>query len=577
MRTVEDQMIFHRSEYPWVSMNKGRLLTLRADVKGRIADLKVVYGDPFDYLPGTKIPKLEFSSMNSVLKIGDITRYQITLPVSTRKLRYHFEAELENHQKLYILESGTFSEAEEKEIRPFYISYIYDEDLTKAFFSEQNDVYYQVFTDRFCNPKRDDYESFVPTSENHFGGTFDGLISKLDYIKDLGCTGIYLNPILKSNSNHGYDVLDYSSVSKNFGGKEALLRLTQGIHSRNMKIMLDGVFNHCGWEHPFWQDVLEKKNQSKYKNWFMIYDYDRMNSRDKSDYPPELFKTDPPFEVFAFASNMPKWNTRNPEVIDYLTGTAVELTREFHIDSWRLDVPDEISKTFLQVFRDRIKELNSDIYIIGEIWQKNDRWVSDRLFDGTMDYPLYYAVRDFAMTGMDDLRTFYERIKGILLSETEEVFRNNFAFCSNHDIPRAFNVCSEDGKRFDLSYLLIAFLGGNLSVYYGDEISMDGGNDPDCRRPMNWNMVNPERLGFMEALIRMKRLISHSYLDNLEYENGKMRVVRKDKNKKYYLVLKMVEKETEELSVEHMIISIPYGQSFLQAEFRIILQPEEGL
>lgn len=577
MRTVEDRMFFHRSEYPWVTMNKGRLLTLRVDVKGKITDLKVIYGDPFNFLPGTKIPELEIRSMNPVQIIGDITRYQITLHVKTRKLRYHFEAELEGHYKIYILESGTFSDVKEIEIRPFYISYIYDEELSKAFFSKNNDVYYQVFTDRFCNPKRADYESFVPTSENHFGGTFDGLISKLDYIKDLGCTGIYLNPILKSNSNHGYDVLDYTSVSENFGGKEAFSRLTQEIHSRNMKVMLDGVFNHCGWEHPFWQDVLEKKNQSKYKDWFMVYDFGRLKSRNKSDYPPELFKTDPPFEVFAFASNMPKWNTRNPEVIDYLTGTAVRLTHEFQIDAWRLDVPDEISRSFLRVFRDRMKEQNSAIYIIGEIWQKNDRWVSDRLFDGTMDYPLYYAVRDFAMTGMDDLKTFFERVKEIILSETEEVYRNNFGFCSNHDIPRAFYVCSEDEKKFEVSYLLIAFLSGNLSVYYGDEISMDGGNDPDCRRPMNWNMVCPERIGFMKALIRMKLEICGSDLDYLEYRNGKMQIVRKDHNKHYYLVLETAEKETVELSPEHMIISMPYEQSFLQAEFRIVEQPEESI
>jgi cyclomaltodextrinase len=571
MRTVEDQMIFHRSEYPWMTITKGRLLTLRVDVIARIRGLKVVFGDPFNFLPGTKIPDLEISSMTAIEKIGEITRYQITLPIKTRKLRYHFEAEFEDHQKVFVLESGIFSDVTEAEIRPFYIPFIFDEELTQRLSYKRNDIYYQVFPDRFCNPQRNDYETFIPTSENYYGGTFDGLISKLDYIKNLGCTGIYLNPIMKSNSNHGYDILDYSSVNERFGGKEGLLRLTREIHSRNMKIMMDGVFNHCGWEHPFWQDVLEKKEKSQYKDWFIVYDYCRLNSKNKKDYPPELFKSDPPFEAFAFAANMPKWNTENDEVIDYLTGTAVDLTREFHIDSWRLDVPDEISRKFLRVFRDRMKELNPNIYIIGEIWHKNDLWVRERLFDGTMDYPLYYTIRDFAMTGQDDLKTFYQRVKDILLSETEEVFSNNFAFCSNHDIPRAFSVCSEDERRFNLSYLLIAFLGGNLSVYYGDEISMDGGNDPDCRRPMNWNLVSPERIKLMKTLIGIKQRISDSELTCLECERGKMRIVRRGKSGEYHLVLKNSEKEISVLSPDHVIISIPYQQSFLSAELSTIL------
>lgn len=167
--------------------------------------------------------------------------------------------------------------------------------------------------------------------------------------------------------------------------------------------MLDGVFNHCGWRHPFWQDVRLRGKASRYYNWFCVYDAGELSRLPPEQLSDRRMKVNPPYECFAFAANMPKWNTENPEVIRYLVSIAEQWTREYGIDAWRLDVPDEVSLRFLHAFRTRMRSCNAAVYVIGEIWQDAGWWLEQAVFDGVMDYPLYHAIRDFAMTHTDPL------------------------------------------------------------------------------------------------------------------------------------------------------------------------------
>ena len=228
-------------------------------------------------------------------------------------------------------------------------------------------------------------------------------------------------------------------------------------------------------------------------------------------------KEAPPYECFAFAANMPKWNTENPEVIRYLVSIAEQWTREYGIDAWRLDVPDEVSLRFLHAFRTRMRSCNAAVYVIGEIWQDAGWWLEQSVFDGVMDYPLYHAIRDFAMTHTDPLEAFAHRIRRWYAAAPEAVHPYQWAFCSNHDVPRALSLCGGNKSDFQLAYVLAALLGGNLSVYYGDEIAMDGGQDPDNRRPMRWTDPEEEIRGFFHSLLRLKRdVLRHCRLTAME-------------------------------------------------------------
>lgn len=146
-----------------------------------------------------------------------------------------------------------------------------------------------------------------------------------------------------------------------------------------MKIMLDGVFNHCGWNNVIWQDVKRYGNASIYRDWFIVYDADALTTLQPEALSSERMQNKPPYECFAFAANMPKWNTENPEVIDYLISRAERWTNEYQIDAWRLDVPDETSLRFLHSFANRLRKLNPNVYIIGEIWQDPAEWLDQRV------------------------------------------------------------------------------------------------------------------------------------------------------------------------------------------------------
>ena len=329
--------------------------------------------------------------------------------------------------------------------------------------------------------------------------------------------GIYLNPIFQSDSNHRYDAVSYTELDPRLGGKRDFRILVETLHQAGMRIMLDGVFNHCGWRHPFWQDVRLHGKASRYYDWFCVYDAGELSRLPLEQLSDRRMKEDPPYECFAFAANMPKWNTENPEVIGYLVSIAERWTREYGIDAWRLDVPDEVSLRFLHAFRARMRSCNAAVYVIGEIWQDAGWWLEHSVFDGVMDYPLYHAIRDFAMTHTDPLETFAHRIRRWYAATPEAVHPYQWAFCSNHDVPRALSLCGGNKSDFQLAYVLAALLGGNLSVYYGDEIAMDGGQDPDNRRPMRWTDPEEEIRDFFHSLLRLKRdVLRHCLLTAME-------------------------------------------------------------
>lgn len=497
-----DYEIEHRARYPWQFV-QGKSCTLRLRCNEPVLKITVLHGDPFWFAEGgKKEPVLEEAEVFSKQLLLDDTYYSVTIPVHTHKLRYHFVITLYDGTTLMLSELGVTDELPESQIRPFMVPYVFEREHYCAPDWAKNFVWYQIFPDRFAG--EGDPAAFAPTRDNFFGGTLKGITGKIPYLKGLGVQGIYLNPIFQSSSNHRYDTADYTRIDSLLGDEKDFRRLVESLHDAGLRIMLDGVFNHCAWDHPFWQDVLHNGESSPYYEWFYIEDVRSLTGAEKEKFSPEIIKRDHPFACFAFAANMPKWNTENELVMDYLIGQAEHWTRDYGIDAWRLDVPDEISMRFLREFKRRIRAVSDQVYIIGEIWQDAGLWLDYSVFDGTMDYPLYYAIRDFAMTGQDNLAAFARRIQRWVISSPEAVHPYQWAFCSNHDIPRLLTECGGDAERAKLALFLTAVLGGNMSVYYGDELGMEGADDPDNRGALVWSRCNQNICEFYRQLIHLK-------------------------------------------------------------------------
>jgi len=500
-----DHTIEHRARYPWQFV-QGKECTLRLRCNEPVLSITVLHGDPFWFAEGeTKAPVLEETQVSSRQKLLDDTWYSVTIPLRTHKLRYHFAITLLDGTKVMLSELGITDELSEPQLRAFMVPYVFGREHYDAPDWAKGFVWYQIFPDRFAGSG--DPKAFIPTRENFFGGTLRGITEKIPYLKELGVQGVYLNPIFQSPSNHRYDTADYGRVDPRLGGREDLRALAGALHRAGMKLMLDGVFNHCAWEHPFWQDVLQNGERSPYRDWFYIEDIHALTGQSKEAFTPERLRGEQPFECFAFAADMPKWNTENAQVTDYLIGRAEAWTRDFGVDAWRLDVPDEVSMRFLREFKRRIRDVSDRIYILGEIWQDPGLWMENAVFDAVMDYPLYYAVRDFAMQGRDDLAAFARRIADWYLASPQGVHPYQWAFCSNHDVARPLTECGGDRERVKLAAFLLAVLGGSMSVYYGDELGMAGGEDPDNRRAMTWGCVDKELLDFYKELIRIKKTV----------------------------------------------------------------------
>ncbi len=393
-------------------------------------------------------------------------------------------------------------------------------------------VFYQVFPDRFAAsarvPKPGGLEPWnaPPTNHGFKGGDLIGVLEHLPYLADLGVNALYLTPIFASASNHRYHTYDYLHVDPLLGGDAALRELLDAAHSRGFRVVLDGVFNHTG--RGFWpfHHVLENGAGSPYRDWF-LFDPAALEGRrplrpypwtgDADDMPsePSLNATDDAQGDAALARfgyrawwglpALPKLNTANPEVREHLFGVAEHWLR-FGIDGWRLDVPTEIrDATFWQAFRQRCRAVNPDAYLVGEIWHEAPDWLAGDRFDAVMNYPLAEAILGFTAQGhLDEAvvrahpeygRTVRRRDGAAFGAELEHltaiydpgVTQVQLNLLGSHDSPRFRTMAGRDRAAYHLAVLLQATLPGAPCIYYGDEVGIEGGHDPDCRRAFPWD------------------------------------------------------------------------------------------
>ena len=347
----------------------------------------------------------------------------------------------------------------------------------------KDSVFYQIFPDRFANgdPANDPPNvqpwGSPPTVHGFQGGDLVGITRRLDYLVDLGITGIYLNPIFLSASTHRYDTMDYLRIDPKLGDLDDFHALLSAAHEKNIRVILDGVFNHCSRGFFAFNDILENGSYSPYLDWFHVR---RLPLR---AYEPGHARN---YLAWWGIKSLPKFNTGNPAVRRYLLNVA-RYWIEQGADGWRLDVPNEINDdSFWAEFREVVYNANPEAYTVGEIWEANPRWANDQHFDGLMNYPVRIAIQQF-IDGKITAAQFSGQVESFLALYPRENGYAMYNLLGSHDTERILTFFNGDQRKVKLAFLFLFTYPGVPSIYYGDEIGLRGGKDPDCRGAFPWD------------------------------------------------------------------------------------------
>lgn len=347
----------------------------------------------------------------------------------------------------------------------------------------QDSIFYQIFPDRFHKsehgPNSVNYQPWesAPTVRGFKGGNLRGIVEKFDYLLDLGINAIYLNPIFASSANHRYHTTDYYKIDPSLGTMDDYKALLDTAHRNNVRVVIDGVFNHTGRGFFAFADILENGPESRFIDWYHILSF-----------PLDAFSHGKSEKYLAWwgIKDLPKLNTTTPAVREYLLDVS-RYWIEQGTDGWRLDVPAEIDDDeFWADFRRVVKAANPDAYIVGEIWDGNPRWVGDTHFDGLMHYPLRDSITDMLEEKLS-LVDFAERMESYLSMYARENVFAMYLPLGSHDTRRLLTKVGDNVPKVKLAFLIQFTNPGAPAIYYGDEIGMKGEKDPDNRWAFPWD------------------------------------------------------------------------------------------
>lgn len=498
-------------------------------------DVKQVYiyqGDPFKagILGGGEHWEGDRTEVSFKKRLKHQLWWTTTLKPEYKRLKYYFEL-ITDTEKWYYFEDGFVSEEqmhlEGRSRQCFVMPWMNPSDVARTPEWVNHTIWYQIFPERFCNgraalnpegtlPWRE--EGKVKNSE-FFGGDIPGIIQKLDYLQELGITGIYLTPINESPSSHKYDITDYLKIDPHFGTEQDVKELIDKAHAKGIRIMVDCVFNHSGYYFAPWQDVVEKGPASAYYSWFMINEWPFVPGAAKKKQ----------YYSFAFFDGMPKLNTNNEEVRRYLLKVCRKWVEEMKVDGLRLDVANEVSHTFCKELHREMKAINPKLYILGEIWHDASGWLKGDEFDAVMNYPLGESIKDFwidkSLTG-EDFEYMINRCYTGYMQQTNDVL---FNLLDSHDTERLRSQVENIEEFYQLLAVLFA-MPGSPCIYYGTELAMEGGHDPDCRRCMPWEKIAKgefkEQTEVVKQLIHLRKtellLQSRNFHFPAQYENPRV-------------------------------------------------------
>ncbi len=523
------------SQYAYAEDEHSLIIRIRT-AKNDISECTLFYGDRAD--PGKNI-RMTALGMEKIATDDLFDYYEAAVRDRYTRICYYFRLD-DGVERAYYYERDFCDSLSCGRTEYFQFPYIRREDALSVPKWAKDVIMYHIFPDSFASNKRVlsgkakkmDYRSKDTTeivtkpiaSVCNLGGTLKGVRENLDYLKELGVNCIYLNPIFAANSYHKYDTIDYFSVDPCFGTKEDLRCLVEDCHGAGIRVLLDGVFNHCGPDFFAFRDVLEKGRQSRYYDWFY--------------YMPEPIEyTDPPsYEAFAYVKEMPKLNTGNPEVEEYFIRVGTYWIEETGIDGWRLDVANEINHDFWRHFRSAVRAVKPDAFFIGEIWEDAGVWLLGDQFDSTMNYRFSYLCRDFFAERKMSVSEFDAQIHKMILRYPYPVALAQMNFLDSHDVPRFLSYCHDDRKRMQLAFFYLFVGVGIPSVFYGDEYYLEGLEEPEYRQAMPW--------GLKENCYEEFRRWMHMRNEHMALSGGSYRTIYTEDENGVYAFLRSCEEES---------------------------------
>ena len=503
----------------------------------------ILWGDPFDW--GKSPNASNYSWQYTPVEVTEKKELQnhlwwtVKLQPKFKRCKYFFNIHSGEESFIYG-ESGLVSEDDfhkaEDEYYPFIFPWMNENDICNPPKWAENTIWYQIFPSRFRRAPMDKKpENFLPWADRNtvvnndqkYGGNLNGITEKMAYLEDLGVTGIYLNPVNCSTTQHKYDTTDYFDIDPEFGTKEDMKRLVAEAHKHGIRVMLDGVFNHSGWEFFAWQDVIKNRQNSKYADWYMVNDWNF------TDHPSDNADKGRIF-AFAYCDYMPKFNTNNPEVRKYLIDACEFWVKEYDIDALRLDVANEVCHDFCRELQSRMRGLKSDFYIIGEIWHNSIPWLRGNEFDAIMNYPLQNAIYNYALDQGRSSLSFEQDVNRCLTDYFEQTQKVMFNLMDSHDTPRIVTKSGSRDKALQMLAVMFA-MPGSPCLYYGTEVFLEGGKDPDCRRCMPWKDIEngkcDNELNLIKQLVYLRKNNSamSSYNVSFSHMTGKDRLLCMEK------------------------------------------------
>ncbi len=361
-----------------------------------------------------------------------------------------------------------------------------------------------------------------PDYNSYYGGDITGINQKLDYLTELGITIIYFNPLFQAKSNHKYDAADYMKLDPHFGTSREFKAFVADCHARDIKVIIDCAFNHTG--ETFWafQDASKGNcEKSEYWDW---YEWKKCPLPKTGNYTASDY-----YECWWGYGEMPNLNydlaLSNPEensikdislahpnqpVVDHIMEVVDFWIGEMDLDGFRLDVPNEVPFWFWQKFRERVKSIKPDAWLVGEIWSNAVEWVNNDYFDSVMNYAYFKdPVQRFFNMRQCTAQTFDRDLKPGRLTYPTQATQTMMNLIDSHDTVRFLESADGDISAIKMAAFFQMTYVGAPHIWYGDEIAMMGKRDPDCRRPFNWkyrdNSQAVDLLSYYQKLIKIRK------------------------------------------------------------------------
>ncbi len=441
--------------------------------------------------------------------------FEVTLEDPYKRMCYYFYLESGDEKTFYYGDCFCDGPVDDRS-EYFQLPFNHRSDIVNPPEWAKDAVFYNIFPDSFATSRR--YISGTGevkqwgenTASGKLGGTIKGITENVDYLKELGVNAIYINPIFAAGEYHKYDLLDYYHVDPCFGTDEDFRELVETYHKNGMRVVIDGVFNHCGWKFFAFEDVVRNGEASKYKDWFYGLKFPVVRPDDPEEYPT--------YDCFGYERMMPKLDLGNKETAEYFVNVGRNWVKNFHIDGWRLDVASEINDGFWRAFHRAVKEENPDAILIGEVWETASHWLDGTIFDSAMNYDFRKHAKRFFAEKSIDAEGFGDRATDMYMRYRKQTAFAQLNLLDSHDVSRFLSVCGGDVKRYKLAVLFLMTFPGMPSIFYGDEKGIEGILENDYRHPMIWDKEDDELSLFYKRVIALRN--SEDILRHGEFKVG---------------------------------------------------------